>query len=648
MTTAARILVVDDEPDLLTLYELALIREGHQVQTASTLAEARSALAEATFDVLITDMRLPDGLGMELLRELAAARRPERSIMVTAYGSPETAVEALKAGAFDYLTKPVDLKQLRTVVASALQDAPAPARAAAPAASAAPAAPQAAAARPAPATLPPAAPAAPAAPAFEGEDISPQGQAALARLVGQSPAMQMAKQRIAKVARSMAPVLVHGESGTGKELVASAVHACSHRASGPFVPVNCGAIPENLLEAEFFGARKGSYTGATQDRVGFFQAAAGGTLFLDEIGDLPLAMQAKLLRAIQERRVRPLGATQEEPVDVRIVSATHKDLAAQVQAGHFRQDLYYRLNVIELIVPPLRERREDLPLLCQALLARIANEAGSPPLALTPQLMRDIASQPLEGNVRELENLLHRAVALGEVALAGSPGALDWADAARIAAAATPAWPPPAAAMPAPALAAAYPAAPPYAQPPQAFQAPQTLPQMPPQTPSLQAPLPQAPFYGQPAAPAQPPQPYPPPSAVAAQPFVPPPAPAAFQPPAPTFAEQTARAAQAYGAPFSLEPAPAAPVSDAGLPPGEAVASGQTPLPSDLEAWLNEQERQVLIRALNETGFNRTAAAARLGLNLRQIRYRMARLGIVPPGSHAEENGNDGDDGEAA
>lgn len=644
MTTAARILVVDDEPDLLTLYELALIREGHQVQTASTLAEARSALAEATFDVLITDMRLPDGLGMELLRELAAARRPERSIMVTAYGSPETAVEALKAGAFDYLTKPVDLKQLRTVVASALQDAPAPARAAAPAASAAPAAPQAAAARPAPGTLPPAAPAAPAAPAFEGEDISPQGQAALARLVGQSPAMQMAKQRIAKVARSMAPVLVHGESGTGKELVASAVHACSHRASGPFVPVNCGAIPENLLEAEFFGARKGSYTGATQDRAGFFQAAAGGTLFLDEIGDLPLAMQAKLLRAIQERRVRPLGATQEEPVDVRIVSATHKDLAAQVQAGHFRQDLYYRLNVIELIVPPLRERREDLPLLCQALLARIASEAGSPPLALTPQLMRDIASQPLEGNVRELENLLHRAVALGEVAPAGSPGALDWADAARIAAAATPAWPPPAAAMPAPALAAAYPAAPPYAQPPQAFQAPQTPLQM----PSLQAPLPQAPFYGQPAAPAQPPQPYPPPSAVAAQPFVPPPAPAAFQPPAPTFAEQTARAAQAYGAPFSLEPAPAAPVSDAGLPPGEAVASGQTPLPSDLEAWLNEQERQVLIRALNETGFNRTAAAARLGLNLRQIRYRMARLGIVPPGSHAEESGNDGDDGEAA
>ena len=626
MTTAARILVVDDEPDLLTLYELALIREGHQVQAASTLAEARSALAEATFDVLITDMRLPDGLGMELLRELAAARRPERSIMVTAYGSPETAVEALKAGAFDYLTKPVDLKQLRTVVASALQDTPAPARAAAPAASAAPAALQAAAARPAPATLPPAAPAAPAAPAFEGEDISPQGQAALARLVGQSPAMQMAKQRIAKVARSMAPVLVHGESGTGKELVANAVHACSHRASGPFVPVNCGAIPENLLEAEFFGARKGSYTGATQDRVGFFQAAAGGTLFLDEIGDLPLAMQAKLLRAIQERRVRPLGATQEEPVDVRIVSATHKDLAAQVQAGHFRQDLYYRLNVIELIVPPLRERREDLPLLCQTLLARIANEAGSPPLALTPQLMHDIASQPLEGNVRELENLLHRAVALGEVALAGSPGALDWADAARIAAAAPAPVIQPATAIQ-PAAAIAMPAATP---------APVPTPMPTPMPAPMPAPMPVAP-----AAPAPVPVPMPA--------FAPAPAPAPQH--APTFAEQAARAAQAFNTPFSLEPAVRQPTESAPLAavlsPGEAIASGQAPLPSNLEDWLNEQERLVLVRALDETGFNRTAAAAMLGLNLRQMRYRMARLGIVPPGSQGSHADDDGDDSES-
>jgi len=226
--------------------------------------------------------------------------------------------------------------------------------------------------------------------------------------------MQRLKQHIAKVARGMAPVLIHGESGTGKELVARALHANSQRADGPLVAVNCSAIPENLLEAEFFGARKGSYTGATQHRDGFFQAAAGGSLFLDEIGELPLAMQSKLLRAIQERSVRPLGATQEEAVDVRILSATHRDLAAEVRAGRFRQDLYYRLNVIELVIPPLRERREDLPALCQALLARIAHEAGVPTPQLTPQALQQLAELPLAGNVRELENLLHRAMTLSD------------------------------------------------------------------------------------------------------------------------------------------------------------------------------------------------------------------------------------------
>ena len=246
----------------------------------------------------------------------------------------------------------------------------------------------------------------------QGDEALP-GQAALARLVGESAAMRSVKRRIAKVASSMAPVLVHGESGTGKELVARAVHACSHRHDGPFVPVNCGAIPDNLLEAEFFGARKGSYTGAVQDRDGFFQAAAGGTLFLDELGDLPLAMQAKLLRAIQERCVRPLGATQEEPVDVRIVSATHKNLAAAVHGGTFRQDLFYRLNVIEIAIPPLRERREDITALCQVLLARIAHESGVPAIELAPEQLAAIMQAPLAGNVRELENLLYRAVALG-------------------------------------------------------------------------------------------------------------------------------------------------------------------------------------------------------------------------------------------
>ena len=492
---AARVLVVDDEPDLRTLYELTLLREGHLVESAGALAEARELLKTRAYDVVITDMRLPDGLGLTLLREMAAAQRRERCIMITAYGSAENAVEALKLGAFDYLTKPVDLKQFRAVVQSALQSpGAAPAQA--------------------PSAPPSTAPDAAAAPsqAAPGE---PAAAGALARLVGDSAAMRSVKQRIAKVARSMAPVLVQGESGTGKELVAQAIHACSHRTDGPFVPVNCGAIPENLLEAEFFGARKGSYTGALADREGFFQAARGGTLFLDEIGDLPLAMQAKLLRAIQERRVRPLGEPQEEPVDVRIVSATHKNLAAEVQAGRFRQDLYYRLNVIEILVPPLRERREDLPALCQALLARIGADAGLPLPRLSPRQLQEIAEAPLDGNVRELENLLHRAVALGE---AGDSG----------------------------------------------------------------------------------------------------------------FGELRASAEFAPSAIDFEAPAEPAPI--------RTVPEVAPPLPADLETWLDGQERAVLVRALNETGFNRTAAAARLGLNLRQMRYRMMRLGITAPSDDAGDD----------
>ena len=379
----AHILVVDDEPDLRTLYELTLLREGHRVEVAESLAHAGQHLNERRFDLLITDMRLPDGSGLELLQRLRAEQRNERCLVITAYGSAENAVDALKAGAFDYLTKPINLRQFRAVVASALQE-------------------------PTPAAEPPNAP---RPPALLNETPSP-AQAALGRLVGRSAAMRQVKDRIAKVARSMAPVLVCGESGTGKELAANALHASSHRAGGPFLAVNCSAIPDTLLDAEFFGVKKGAYTGATQDRDGFFQAARGGSLFLDEIGDLPLAMQSKLLRAIQERCVRPIGATQEEPVDVRIISATHKNLADEVQAGRFRQDLYYRLNVIEIDIPPLRERREDLPELCAALLARIAAESGQPAPALSPLALAQLAQHPLKGNVRELENLLHRAVAL--------------------------------------------------------------------------------------------------------------------------------------------------------------------------------------------------------------------------------------------
>ncbi|HSV47914.1 MAG TPA: sigma-54 dependent transcriptional regulator [Ramlibacter sp.] len=486
--TPPQILVVDDEPDLRTLYELTLLREGYRVDAAGSLAEAAAMLAARKFDAVITDMRLPDGLGLHLLQRMLAEQRSERCIVMTAYGSAENAVEALKAGAFDYLTKPVDLKQFRTVVAAAIQDGGTPS---------------------------PRPRAGGAARQGNGGDRTGAGagaQGALQRLVGGSAAMEQVKERIAKVARSMAPVLVRGESGTGKELVARAIHACSHRESGPFVAVNCSAIPEALLEAEFFGARKGSYTGATADREGYFQAARGGTLFLDEIGDLPLAMQSKLLRAIQERQVRPLGSTQEDAVDVRIVSATHKDLAADVQAGRFRQDLYYRLNVIEIYVPPLRERREDLPALCQALLTRIAADSGMPAPVLSDAVVQRLADHPLGGNVRELENLLHRAVALSD----GEELQFDF-------------------------------------------------------TPTAQ------------------------------------------QPPA----------AAAEGAPASALPASGAlPVTS--LPPDA--------MPPDLQAWLDQQEREILVRALQQSGFNRTAAAQRLGLSLRQIRYRIARLAIAAPG----------------
>ena len=476
----AHVLVVDDEPDLRTLYELTLLREGYRVEAAASLAEAWQQLETHRFDAVITDMRLPDGLGLELLNRMLDQQRPERCVVMTAYGSAENAVEALKAGAFDYLTKPVDLKQFRSVVAAAIQEAP-------------PRPGRAAGARP------------PAA-----GDRPASSRAALDRLVGDSTAMQNVKDRIAKVARSMAPVLVRGESGTGKELVARAVHACSHRADGPFVAVNCSAIPESLLEAEFFGARKGSYTGATQDREGYFQAARSGTLFLDEIGDLPLAMQSKLLRAIQERQVRSLGSTQEDAVDVRIVSATHKDLAADVLAGRFRQDLYYRLNVIEILVPPLRERRGDLPALCKALLARIALESSMPVPVLSESVLQQLCAHPLGGNVRELENLLHRAVALSD----GEELQVDFA---------------------------------------------------------------------------------------------------------PTQVAPT----QAASALHEAEPAAVAAVRAA--PPPHVM-------PGDLQAYLDQQEREILVKALQDSGFNRTAAAQRLGLSLRQIRYRIARLAISAPG----------------
>ncbi|MCA0177620.1 MAG: sigma-54 dependent transcriptional regulator [Proteobacteria bacterium] len=464
------VLVVDDEPDLLTLYELTLLREGHDVDTAASVEEAWARLTERVYALVICDLRLPDGNGLDLLRRLEAGKRRERVVVVTAYGSTENAVEALKAGAFDYLSKPVDLRQFRQLVNTALGQTP----------TAPQSAPQATSRLPPP--------------------VSPRA------LVGDAPAMAQVRERVDKVARSMAPVLVQGESGTGKELVARAIHAASPRAGQPFVAVNCGAIPENLIEAEFFGYRKGAFTGANEDRMGFFQAAQGGTLFLDEIGDLPLSMQPKLLRVIQERAVRPVGATAEVPTNVRIVSATHRDLATEVAEGRFRQDLYYRLNVIAITVPPLRERLTDLLALAQALLERIAHDAG---VADAPMLTGDalarLTRHPFPGNVRELENLLHRAVAMA----AGAE--IDEAD------------------------------------------------------------------LGLPAH-------------------------------EPDALDEAAAAADAERASASGEPS--------------------ADLPTDLARHLDEVERALLLQALHAHGFNRTAAGARMGLTLRQMRYRMARLGI--------------------
>jgi two-component system response regulator PilR (NtrC family) len=499
--TVHSLLVIDDEPDLRTLYELTLLREGYELDTAGTVEEAIARLSERGYSAVITDMRLPDGTGLDVLAWLERQGRPEKALVITAFGSAENAVEALKAGAYDYLTKPVDLRQFRSVVASALGRA----TAAAPA-GAVPAVP-AAARTPAPRAARP------------GEAAS--SHPALHRLAGDSAAMCQVRALIEKVARSMAPVLLQGESGTGKELVARAIHEASPRGARAFIAVNCGAIPEQLLEAEFFGFRKGAFTGAHEDREGFFQAAHEGTLFLDEIGDLPLAMQSKLLRAIQERSVRPVGAVAEAPVNVRIVSATHKDLSAEVAAGRFRQDLFYRLNVIQIRVPPLRERIEDLGAISERVLDRIARDAGvSPAPRLSTVALAQLSRYAFPGNVRELENLLHRALALSggetiELADLGLPEAV----------------------------------------------------------------LDESQFGG-------------------------------------------------------LDLAESAPMPlAAGLPDPEE------PLPQDLAQYLDEVERNILLRSLERHRFNRTAAGAALGLSLRQMRYRMARLGIT------ESSGGEGEGG---
>src|SRR5687767_192189 len=358
-----QVLVVDDEPDIRELLELTLLKMGLSVTSVPSIAEAKERLKGERFDLCLTDMRLPDGEGLELVRHISALPADLPVAVITAYGSAENAVAALKAGAFDYVSKPVGLEQLRALVRSAL-------------------------------SLPAAAPA--------------KGQ----QLLGGSAPLAQVRELVGKLARTQAPVYISGESGSGKELAARLIHENGARHEKPFVPVNCGAIPENLMESEFFGYKKGAFTGAGEDRGGFFQAADGGTLFLDEVAELPLPMQVKLLRAIQEKRIRKVGAPQEDPVDVRIISATHQNLAELVAAARFRQDLFYRLNVIELRMPPLRECREDIPSIAQSILERLARQHGVPAPRLKPAALQALENYDFPGNVRELENVLERALAL--------------------------------------------------------------------------------------------------------------------------------------------------------------------------------------------------------------------------------------------
>jgi two-component system response regulator PilR (NtrC family) len=474
-------LIVDDERDIRELLTLTLGRMGLRIDTAANVGEARELLARNTYDLCFTDMRLPDGNGIELVTEISKNFPKTPVAMITAFGNVELAVEALKAGAFDFVSKPVDINVLRGLVRHALElnnsERPAPA--------------------PAPA------------------------QHAM-RLLGDSPAMADLRETIAKVARSQAPVYILGESGVGKELVARTIHEQGGRTAGPFIPVNCGAIPAELMESEFFGHKKGSFTGAHADKQGLFQAASGGTLFLDEVAELPLPMQVKLLRAIQEKAVRPVGASSEIQVDVRILSATHKDLGELAHDGRFRHDLYYRINVIELRVPPLRDRTGDLPLLTKAILTRLGGNQDRAPPRLTPAALDVLARYPFPGNVRELENILERAMAMAD------EDAIDAGD-------------------------LRLPQNERRSAPPQATQAP--------------APQDYDPFR------SNPPQ-------------------------------------------LGTQPAPS------GLPSGNSDADG--PLPS----YIEQMERAAIHKALEDNRWNKTKAAAQLGITFRALRYKLKKLGI--------------------
>ncbi|QOT75993.1 sigma-54-dependent transcriptional regulator [Cupriavidus basilensis] len=519
------ILVIDDEADLRELLDISIRRMGHDVVLAGSLAEARQQLAARRYSLVLTDMRLGDGLGIDIVRQLSSAPERVPVAVITAYGSADNAVEALKAGAFDYIAKPVSLDQLRSLILNALgrqqRDG---------------------------------------AEGAEGGDGGSGAQETVDRAVnllpGHSPAMHEVRRSLSRLARSMAPIVISGESGSGKERAARAIHAVSARAAHPFIAVNCGAIPETLMESEFFGHVKGAFTGADAERGGFFQAANGGTLLLDEVADLPLAMQVKLLRVLQERRVRKIGASREESVDVRVLCASHKDLSAMVASGQFRQDLFYRLNVLALRMPTLRERREDIPVLASAILEHLAVRYGDPhPKRLAAAALQRLSDYPFPGNVRELENLLERAYAFAE----GNTIEVD------------------------------------------------DLGQMDAGMGHSAMPRPPAPhaYLASAAAPAGAP------------------ASSGSRPDTTQELANDARAESRGGAQPDLFAQPAAPRA------AEVAADAcRATFPIDLPGRLEALERDLILQALQQTGFNRTAAAPLLGLSFRQLRYRIQQLGI--------------------
>lgn len=360
-----QVLIIDDEPDIRELLEITLNRMDIETYSAENVSEAKDILKQKPVDLCLTDMRLPDGSGLEIVDYIQLLPKPIPVAVITAHGSIDMAILAMKKGAFDFISKPIDLPALRQIISSALK--------------------------------------------LNQQSSSDKERRTRHLLLGESPAMREIRTKIDKLARSQAPVYISGESGAGKELVARLIHQQSPRSDRPFVAINCGAIPFELMESEFFGHKKGSFTGAITDKKGLFQAAEGGTLFLDEIADLPLSLQVKLLRAIQEKKIRPVGDQLEVFVDVRLLSATHKNLAEMVQAGTFRQDLYYRINVIDLQVPPLRDRSADIPDLTAHILTKLT---GDNPVTLSTAALKALQQYSFPGNVRELENILERALAL--------------------------------------------------------------------------------------------------------------------------------------------------------------------------------------------------------------------------------------------